>query len=191
MTIKDIEQNRDSLIESLVKEENELLKKIEKSRENNDYGLYKNLIRALTDVTTLKQREMVNIPRERWIDMFSKHKMDIDGEMAEVISIWKQKGGDIKNHRIYKVEKEIIDSSEKIGLALQGVYKKYQQYDTKKAIESVIKRKIDDNESFYDVLKSLSDEWVNLSEDNKKCISRTIAGVQNEDCFKALLDNLR
>jgi hypothetical protein len=49
-----------NLIETLEKEEQELLKKIEKARNNNDFGTYKNLIRALTDVTSLKQSEIAN-----------------------------------------------------------------------------------------------------------------------------------
>lgn len=110
MTIKEIEENRDSLIESLIAEEQELIKKIKKSRSNDDYGLYKNLIRALTDVTSLKQREMANIPRDRWINMFSKHKMDIEGEMVDVVSTWRQKGEDIQDHHVYKIEKEITDN---------------------------------------------------------------------------------
>ena len=111
MTIVEIEQNRNSLIDSLVKEENELLKKIEKSRSNDDYGLYKNLIRALTDVTTLKQRELANAPRYTWKDMYSHYyegDKKINGE-NEYVATWKQNYmGDIKEHKIYKVEKEVL-----------------------------------------------------------------------------------
>jgi len=110
MNIKNIEQNRDLLIESLIAEEQELIKKIEKSRKDDDYGLYKNLIRALTDVTSLKQRELANLPKETWKDMFSHYKMKIDDEFKEVVSTWRQKGEDIKDHKIYKIEKEIKEN---------------------------------------------------------------------------------
>jgi hypothetical protein len=50
--------NAINLIKTLENEEQELLKKIEKARDNNDFGTYKNLIRVLTDVTTLKQNEI-------------------------------------------------------------------------------------------------------------------------------------
>jgi hypothetical protein len=47
----------ESLITALKTEQQELLKKIEKSRDNNDFGLYKNLIRALTEVVHLLHEE--------------------------------------------------------------------------------------------------------------------------------------
>ena len=105
----DIEQNRDSLIESLITEEQELLIKIEKSRDNNDFGLYKNLIRALTDVTMLKQRELDRLPKETWKDNFSHYYegREVESSNNEYVATWEQKGDEIKNHKVYKVEKEI------------------------------------------------------------------------------------
>jgi hypothetical protein len=103
MNIKDIEQNRDSLIESLIAEEQELVKKIEKARKNDDYGLYKNLIRALTDVTSLKQRELANIPREHWSKRFSKFRSN----NKDMISIWEQKGQEVRNIEKYIVVEDL------------------------------------------------------------------------------------
>lgn len=159
--------------------------KITKAREGNNENTYKNLIQAYERVLELIRKENL------WSDMYSHYKMKIDGEFQEVVSVWQQKGEDIRNHRIFKVEKEITNAGEKIGIAFKSLFEKYQKNETKKVIESIIKRKIDDNESFYNVLKDLSNEWDGFTEDNKKCISRTIAGVRNEDCFKALLDNFK
>ena len=159
--------------------------KITKAREGNNENTYKNLIQAYERVLELIRKENV------WTDMYSHYKLKIEDEFQDVVSTWKQKGEDIKDHKIYKIEKEITNDNEKIGIALKSMFEKYQSNETKKAIESIIKRKIDEDESFYDVLKSLSNEWDDFTEDNKKCISRTIAGIRNEDCFKALLDNLK
>jgi hypothetical protein len=98
-----------TLIEALKKEEDELLKKIEKSRDNNDFGLYKNLVRALTDVTCLKQRELANLPRETWKEKSSHY---YEGDKAikgenEYVTTWEQKGDEIRNKKTYKIEKEI------------------------------------------------------------------------------------
>lgn len=116
MDIKNIEQNRDSLIESLIAEEQELIKKIEKSRKDDDYGLYKNLIRALTDVTSLKQRELANLPKETWKDMFSHYweGKELKSGENEYVATWQQKGDEIRKHKIYKIEKEV--STLKINL---------------------------------------------------------------------------
>ena len=38
--------------------------KIKYAREEKDYGTYKNLIRALADITTLKQKEISNLPNK-------------------------------------------------------------------------------------------------------------------------------
>jgi len=109
MDNKTIEQNRDSLIESLITEENELLQKIKHSRDNKDFGTYKNLIRALADVTSLKQKELANIPRETWIEKSSHYYegREIEKGDNEYIATWEQKGDEIRNHRTFKVEKEV------------------------------------------------------------------------------------
>jgi hypothetical protein len=109
MDIKNIEQNRDSLIESLIAEEQELVKKIEKARKDDDYGLYKNLIRALTDVTSLKQRELANVPRETWEEKFSHYweGKELESGKNEYVAIWEQKGNEIRKHRIFKVTEDL------------------------------------------------------------------------------------
>jgi hypothetical protein len=182
--------NGDSLIESLIAEENELLKKIKKSRDNNDFGLYKNLVRALTDVTCLKQRELDRLPKETWKDMYSHYKLKIDNEFQEVVSTWQQKGDDFRKHKVYKIEKEITNEFEKAGMAFKTINAKLQEREAKNTIESIIDRKIDENESIYDVLKSLSNEWDKFTEEGKREISNSIVGLESENCFNALMNNL-
>ena len=161
MTIVEIEQNRNSLIDSLIKEENELLKKIEKSRSNDDYGLYKNLIRALTDVTTLKQRELANAPRYTWKDMYSHYyegDKKINGE-NEYVATWKQNYvGDIKDHKVYKVEKEILTVKVEI--------------DNNYIIEDdnlIIPMKINGKEGYDIKGKRVGDKWVFSNGNTLKC----------------------
>lgn len=162
MTIVEIEQNRNSLIDSLVKEENELLKKIEKSRKDDDYGLYKNLIRALTDVTTLKQKELANAPRDIWKDMYSHYyegDKKIKGE-NEYVATWKQNYvGDIKEHRIFKVEKEI----KKDGFLEDDVLDKIEDIIGYK----VFGRKYGQSDSIGNVFNDISGAWDSISKDQQ------------------------
>lgn len=53
----------EKLVKALEIEQEELLKKINDTREKGDYGTYKNLIKALTDVVMLIQREYDRIPK--------------------------------------------------------------------------------------------------------------------------------
>lgn len=85
-----------SLLKTLLNEQNQLLKKIEKARNEDNYGTYKNLIQALSEITRL-------VNNERWEDKSSYYKTD----EGEFVSTWEQKGKDIRNHKIYKIEKEI------------------------------------------------------------------------------------
>jgi hypothetical protein len=59
-------------------------------------------------------KEVVHLVHEeeekvKWVDMYSHYKTEIDGEISEVVSTWKQRGEDISEHRLFKVEKEIIN----------------------------------------------------------------------------------
>lgn len=90
--------------EFLENEKISLEDKITKAREGNNENTYKNLIQAYEKVLELIRKENV------WTDMYSHHKMKIDDEFQEVVSTWKQKGEDIKDHKIYKIEKEIKDN---------------------------------------------------------------------------------
>lgn len=56
---------------------------------------------ALSEVTRL-------IEKESWKDMYSHYQLkDSNGEFQEVVSTWRQKGEDIRNHHIYKIDGEI------------------------------------------------------------------------------------
>ncbi|WP_252225017.1 MULTISPECIES: hypothetical protein [unclassified Clostridium] len=104
-----------SLVESLINEENELLRKIKHSRDSQDFGTYKNLIRALTDITTLKNRELDRFPKDKWESVYSHYKeKNENGDFEDMVATWEKKGEDIRNHKIYKIEKEINKPIEKL-----------------------------------------------------------------------------
>lgn len=92
-----------SLLEALQNEQTQLLKKLAKisQGDTDNYGTYKNIIQALSEVTRL-------IEKESWRDMYSHYQLrNDDFEFEEVISTWKQKGEDIRDHHIYKIDGEI------------------------------------------------------------------------------------
>lgn len=178
--------SENSILDTLQHELLELKDKIESARNKGDFGTYKNLILAFKEVVHLVNEEK---EKTEWKEMFSHY---YEGKyMDEYIATWEQKGNDIRKHKIYKVSEELVNNGESVSQALKNIFEKYQSDDTKQVIETIIKRPIHYNESFYDILKSLSKEWSAFSEDNKRNISRTIVGVRNEDSFKAILDNLR
>lgn len=89
------------LLEALQNEQTQLLNKLAKIRQEDNYGTYKNIIMALSEVTRL-------IEKESWRDMYSHYQLrNDDFEFEEVISTWKQKGEDIRDHHIYKIDGEI------------------------------------------------------------------------------------
>ena len=89
------------LLEALQNEQSQLLQKLAKIRQEDNYGTYKNIIMALSEVTRL-------IEKESWRDMYSHYQLrNDDFEFEEVISTWKQKGEDIRDHHIYKIDGEI------------------------------------------------------------------------------------
>lgn len=83
--------------------------KIIKAREGNNENTYKNLIQAYEKVLELSRKE------NKWEDMYSHYyegDKKLDGE-NEYVATWKQNyNGDIRDHKIYKVEKEINKSIE-------------------------------------------------------------------------------
>jgi hypothetical protein len=60
----------EKLVKALEIEQEELLKKINDTREKGDYGTYKNLIKALTDVVMLTQREYDRQPKVQTYEMY-------------------------------------------------------------------------------------------------------------------------
>lgn len=88
------------LIEQLKIEETKLMEKI--SNTENE-ATYRNLIRNLAEVTQLRQRE------EKWTQMYSKYETRSNDkeDFIPVISIWEQKGDEIRNHRIFEIAREI------------------------------------------------------------------------------------
>lgn len=95
-----------NLLEALRNEQNQLLQKLAKIRQEDNYGTYKNIVMALSEVTRLIER---NTPIEKWEDRYSHYREQNDnGEWEETVSTWQQKGEDIRDHKIYKIDSEII-----------------------------------------------------------------------------------
>lgn len=99
----------------LENEKIELEKKIIQARENGSENTYKNLIQAYERILELIRKE------NKWEDKYSHYKLKNDnGELEEVVSTWKQKGEDIRNHKTYKVV-EWNNNSNYISLNINGV----------------------------------------------------------------------
>ena len=95
-----------NLIEQLKIEETKLMEKI--SNTENE-ATYRNLIRNLSDVTQLRQREERELPMDKWTQMYSKYgtRSNDEDDFIPVISVWEQKGDDIRNHRVFEIKEEI------------------------------------------------------------------------------------
>jgi len=84
-------------INSLKEEVKELNKRITITRENRDYGTYKNLIQALERVLHL-------ISRYDYQRYYSEYTTEMDGKQQKQVAIWEQNGnGEIRNHKIWNV----------------------------------------------------------------------------------------
>lgn len=99
--------DENSILDTLQHELMELKDKIESARNKGDFGTYKNLILAFKEVVHLVHEEEEKV---KWVDMYSHYyegNESIKGE-NEYVATWKQNfKGDITEHRIFKVEKEI------------------------------------------------------------------------------------
>ena len=86
-----------------------LEEKITEARNKGNENTYKNLIQAYERVLELIRKE------NKWEDMYSHYyegDEKLNGE-NEYVATWKQNyNGDIKEHKIYKIEKEINKSIE-------------------------------------------------------------------------------
>ena len=91
------------LIEQLKNEETKLMEKI--SNIENE-ATYRNLIRNLAEVTQLRQREENG---QKWTQMYSKYetRSNDKDDFIPVVSVWEQKGDEIRNHRIFEIKEEI------------------------------------------------------------------------------------
>ena len=91
------------LIEQLKIEETKLMEKI--SNTENEAN-YRNLIRNLAEVTQLRQREENG---QKWTQMYSKYETRSNDkeDFIPVISVWEQKGDDVRNHRVFEIKREI------------------------------------------------------------------------------------
>lgn len=89
--------------EFLENEKLALERAIEETRKRGRENTYKNLIQAYERILLLIDKE------NKWESMYSHYgfKNDETGEFEDVVSTWEQKGEDIRNHNVYKIEKEI------------------------------------------------------------------------------------
>ena len=92
-----------NLIEQLKNEETKLMEKI--SNTENE-ATYRNLIRNLAEVTQLRQREENG---QKWTQMYSKYETRSNDkeDFIPVVSVWEQKGDDVRNHRVFEIKREI------------------------------------------------------------------------------------
>ncbi len=85
-----------------------LEEKITEARNKGNENTYKNLIQAYERVLELIRKE------NKWEDMYSHYyegDEKLNGE-NEYVATWKQNwNGDVKDHKIYKIEKEISEKS--------------------------------------------------------------------------------
>lgn len=95
-----------NLIEQLKIEETKLMEKI--SNTEND-GTYKNLIRNLSDVTQLRQREEREFSIKQWELKWSKYETkEKDSKVSiPMISVWEQKGDEVRNTRVFEIAREV------------------------------------------------------------------------------------
>ena len=95
-----------NLIEQLKIEETKLMEKI--SNTENE-ATYRNLIRNLSDVTQLRQREERELPIQKWTQMYSKYETkEKDSKISiPMISVWEQKGDEIRNTRVFEIAREV------------------------------------------------------------------------------------
>lgn len=85
----------EKLVKFLQEDIEKLMKKMESALDNNDIGTYKNLMNALDHATKM-------IQYSKWETMFSEYYIDEDKQHKQV-SVWKQKGLDIKDHKVWDV----------------------------------------------------------------------------------------
>lgn len=99
---KDVAKN-----EFLENEKLALERAMEETRKRGSENTYKNLIQAYERILLLIDKE------NKWKSMYSQYglKNDETGEFEDVVSTWEQKGEDIRNHHIYKIEKEIKEET--------------------------------------------------------------------------------
>ena len=145
--------------EFLENEKIALENKLIKARDNDNENTYKNLIQAYERVLDLIRKENV------WTDMYSHYKMKIDDEFQEVVSTWKQKGEDIKDHKIYKIEKEICN------LPVNRI--------TLDKIEKVIGYNVfaePDKDSLGYILNDIFGAWNHISGEQQKDIIKLLNG---------------
>ena len=98
-----------NLIEQLKIEETKLMEKI--SNTENE-ATYRNLIRNLSDVTQLRQREERELPIKQWELKWSKYETkEKDSKVSTpMISVWEQKGDEIRKHRVFEIAREIKET---------------------------------------------------------------------------------
>ena len=149
----------DSILDTLQHELLSLKDKIESARKKEDYGTYKNLILAFKEVVHLVHEEEDN---NKWKE-FSSHYYEGDKAIKgenEYIALWEQNGNDdIRNHRIFKVEKEIKKDS-------------FLNDDTLDKIEDIIgykvfTRKYGHTDSIGNVFNDIGGAWSSISQEQQ------------------------
>ena len=137
-----------------------LEEKITEARNNEKENTCKNLIQAYERVLELIRKENI------WTDMYSHYQMKIDDDFQEVVSTWQQKDEDIREHKIYKIEKEITNDISMDDKTLNS-------------IEDIVGYKIfaePNKDSFGYILNDICGAWNHISDEQQIRIIKLLNG---------------
>lgn len=114
---KDLANERVDILEEKLKstddlqflniEKENLKKKINKALEEDNIGTYKNLIQAFENVVKM-------IENMEWKKEYSVYTSSFDGKEEKCVSIWEQKGQEVRNNRAFVIQEELNQKVEEI-----------------------------------------------------------------------------
>jgi len=148
--------------------------KLVKARDGSNENTYKNLIQAYERVLELIRKENV------WTDMYSHYKMKIDDEFQEVVSTWKQKGEDIKDHKTNK----------EIGEIYKCIYENTMRSETLIELEKIMYVSFDIKNGFHEILKYISDLWNHISKDDREKVNLLMGGMRYQYYVPSMIESL-
>ena len=166
---------------------------IEKSiNVSGDFNAHNKWMNCLRDALELRDKLE---DKNKWKE-FSSHYYEgtesIKGE-NEYISLWEQNGyDDIRNHRVFKVEKEIkIPKAEDISEIYKCISSITTCVSVIRNIEVVLEHSLLNRTSFSNILESISTDWNNISKEKQDKICLLMGGMRYKyyvpsmiECFK-------
>ncbi|MFR2887408.1 MAG: hypothetical protein ACLTDM_04305 [Clostridium butyricum] len=104
---KEKDENSADDVQFLIIEKENLKKKINKALEEDNIGTYKNLIQAFENVVKM-------IENMEWKKEYSVYTSSFDGKEEKCVSIWEQKGQEVRNSRAFVIQEELNQKVEEI-----------------------------------------------------------------------------